>query len=326
MIAILILNWNGWKDTIECLKSIKQMDYKDYFVVLGDNGSTNESMSEITSFCKDEKIVIKPEELYEENLKEVCPGDVILYDLKTNNGFAKGNNLMIKYSKRFNPDYYLLLNNDTEVCPNFMNVLLSFHDNHPEYDVLTPLIPFYYDKEKAWNGGGKLFWGFRKYNYAERPLSEIKEKEFIKCSFITGCALFFTKKCLKPDGKLFTEAFFFGEEDFELALRFREEGIKQACVLDSVIYHKVGTSSGGYSNKGKIFIHYLNRYINLRHHLNRISFEIWRRVNNLYITHLLNGKFPKSEIKEFIKELNTECYRHEGVSKEYFETKLGITS
>ena len=143
MIAILILNWNGWKDTIECLKSIKQMDYKDYFVVLGDNGSTNESMSEITSFCKDEKIVIKPEELYEENLKEVCPGDVILYDLKTNNGFAKGNNLMIKYSKRFNPDYYLLLNNDTEVVPNFLKHLIDFKNNYKDYDVLSTLILYY---------------------------------------------------------------------------------------------------------------------------------------------------------------------------------------
>ena len=324
MIAILILNWNGWKDTIECLSSLQQMDYKDYFVVLGDNGSTNDSMIQIIDFCQDENIQLKTDTLGEETVESVKASDVILYDLKTNNGFARGNNLMIKYCQRFNPDYYFLLNNDTEVRPNFMNVLLAFHENHPEYDVLSPLIPFYYDKEKAWNAGGKLFWGFRKYHYAERPLSEIKEKEFIKCSFITGCALFFTKKCIKTDGKLFTEAFFFGEEDFELALRFREEGVKQACVLDSVVYHKVGTSSGGYSNKAKAFIYYLNRYINLRHHLSHISFEIWRRVNNLYIAHLFKGSFPESEIKEFIKELNTECYRHEGVSKEYFEKKLGI--
>lgn len=324
MIAILILNWNGWKDTIECLKSIQKMDYKDYFVVLGDNGSTNESMSEITRFCKDEKITINSEVLCEESLKDVCPGDVILYDLKTNNGFAKGYNLMIKYSKRFNPDYYFLLNNDTEVFPNFMNVLLSFHDKHPEYDVLTPLIPFYYEKDKIWNAGGRLFWGFRKYFYAGAYRTEIKESDYLKCSFVTGCAMLITPKCLKSDGCLFSEAFFFGEDDFELALRFRKEKVKQACVLNSIIYHKVSSSSKAYANYDKIFIHYLNRYINLRQNLSNLSFEIWRIVNNLYLKHILKGKLTNQEILSFVKELNSECYRLDGVSKDYFEKRLKI--
>lgn len=322
MIAILILNWNGWKDTIECLKSIKQMDYKDYFVVLGDNGSTNESMSEITSFCKDEKIVIKPEELYEENLKEVCPGDVILYDLKTNNGFAKGNNLMIKYSKRFNPDYYLLLNNDTEVVPNFLKHLIDFKNNYKDYDVLTPLILYYYDKSTIWNAGGKLFWGFRKYFYSNKTLYEIKEKDYLDCTFITGCALLFTNKCLKPNGKLFSEDFFFGEEDFELAFRLKKENIKQACVLSSIIYHKVGSSSKGYNNINKIFIHYLNRYINNRHNLSRMSYAIWKFINNFYVFYLLSRTNKFKDSIHFIFELNKECKRLEYVDKVYFEKKL----
>lgn len=324
MIAILILNWNGWKDTVECLKSIQQMDYKDYFVVLGDNGSTNESMCEITDFCKNENITVRPEVFNEESLSEVCPEDVILYDLKTNNGFAKGNNLMIKYSKRFNPDYYFLLNNDTEVEPDFMNVLLAFHDKHPEYDVLTPLIPFYYKKDKIWNAGGKLFWGFRKYYYAGAYREEIKGSDYLKCSFVTGCAMLFTSKCLKPDGCLFSEAFFFGEDDFELALRFHNEKIEQACVLNSIIYHKVSSSSKAYANYDKIFIHYLNRYINLRQNLSKVSFEIWRMINNLYLRHILKGKFKNQEITAFLNELNLECFRLDGVSKEYFEKRLKI--
>lgn len=324
MIAILILNWNGWQDTVECLKSIRKIDYKDYFVVIGDNGSINESISEVASFCKGENITVRPEVLCAETLSEVNPGDVILYDLKTNNGFAKGNNLMIKYCHRFNPDYYFLLNNDTEVESDFLTELLSFHDKHTEYDVLTPLIPLYYEKDKIWNAGGRLFWGFRKYYYEGANKTDIKETEYLNCSFVTGCAMLFTSRCLKSDGCLFAENFFFGEDDFELAIRLRKEKIMQACVLNSVIYHKVSSSSKAYANYDKIFIHYLNRYINLRQNLSKLSFETWRFVNNLYLKHILKDKFSKQEIITFLKELNQECYRLDGVSKEYFEKRLKI--
>lgn len=325
MIAILVLNWNGWEDTIECIKSIHQMDYKEYFVVVGDNGSSNDSKERIVDYCVSNNINVKQDIISENSINAVWEGDIILCDLLTNNGFARGNNLLIKYSRKFCPEYYFLLNNDTEVKSDFMNVLLDFKENYPKYDVLTPLIPFFYDKDKAWNAGGKLFWGFRKYYYAGKPLDNIKENKFIDCSFVTGCAMLFSEKCLKADGNLFSEAFFFGEDDFELALRFKKEKIQQACVLDSIVYHKVSSSTSAAPSLSKIYIHYLNRYINLRQNLNTISFTSWRYLNNVYLYYILRRKgFSAQEVRDFLKRLNQDCFTLEGVNKDLFETTLGM--
>ena len=325
MIAILVLNWNGWEDTIECIKSIHQMDFKDYFVIVGDNGSTNDSKKQIVDYCKNNHIPIMLDSLVSEQISHIKRGDIILCDLLINNGFAKGNNLLIKYCRKFEPSYFFLLNNDTEVKPDFMNFLLDFKCKHQDYEVLTPLIPFYYEKNKVWNAGGKLFWGFRKYYYANKPIESIREKDYIDCSFVTGCALFFSEKCLNAERNLFSEAFFFGEDDFELALRLKDERFKQACVLDSVVYHKVSSSTKASPSIKKIYIHYLNRYINIRQHMNRLPFYFWRVINNVYLLYILrkNG-FTKDEIHSFIRQLNDECFTLNGVDKDFFERTLGI--
>lgn len=327
MIAILILNWNGWQDTIDCLQSLQKSTYKDYFIVVGDNGSTNDSKKKIVEFCAKEQIPIRQEKLNEENINSVARGEIILYDLLTNNGFAKGNNLMVKYSKKFCPDYYFVLNNDTEVAPDFMDVLMNFKVSHPAYQVLTPLIPYYYEKERVWCAGGKVFWGFRKYFYADKPIDSIKETDYIDCSFVTGCAMLFSDNSLKTDGSLYSEAFFFGEDDFELALRFKRENVKQACVLKSIVFHKVSSSTSTAPSLKKIYIHYLNRYINLRQNLNFFSFQCWRLINNAYLFRLLKRKdFSTNEVMDFLKKINEDCFKYDGVSKEQFENTLGITN
>ena len=55
-VAIIILNWNGWKDTIECLESVFKIDYPNYQVIVVDNGSTDESLEKITGWCTQEKV------------------------------------------------------------------------------------------------------------------------------------------------------------------------------------------------------------------------------------------------------------------------------
>ena len=50
-VSIIILNWNGWRDTVECLESVYQIDYPNYYVIIVDNGSENESLVKIKDFC-----------------------------------------------------------------------------------------------------------------------------------------------------------------------------------------------------------------------------------------------------------------------------------
>lgn len=290
MVAIMILNWNGWQDSIACLESLSKSDYDEFFVVLGDNGSTNNSKEEISSFCNLRGIDSNWIKIGD-TLPEIANRKVYLYDLQSNYGFAKGNNILIQLVATHKPDYYLLLNNDTEVEPGFLTELINYQSSHTCIKVLTPLIYYYSDKTRIWNAGGRLLWGIRKYHYADSTDVGAKEKEFIPCSFVTGCALLCTQDVLLENNKLFTESFFHGEEDFDFSLRMKDKGIKMGCVTSSIIYHKVGRSSGSIGNKiGLTYCYYLNRFIDLRHHLNFLSFYSFIIVYLPYVVRLLSSQ------------------------------------
>lgn len=325
MVAILILNWNGWKDTFECLKSLQNIHYDKFFVVVGDNGSTNDSIIHIKEHCKAKGFHVLSDDIINQSQNIINNKDIVLLDLKINNGFAKGNNLMIRYCQKFIPNYYLLLNNDTEVAPDFLDKLVAFKKESREYDILTPLIPFYYNKTKIWNAGGKLFWGFRKYYYANRPISEIKEKQFIECSFITGCAMMITPAILNENNEVFSERFFFGEEDFEFSMRQNRKGKRMACVCGSIVYHKVSASSVGQSNINKDFIYYLNRFVNVKLTFSKFSYFIWKLIYVPYIWFLLSKTYSDSQRNNFISLLLKESAHLDSIDKSYFERTMQST-
>lgn len=261
MTAIIVLNWNGADDTLACLDSLMTAE-GDFRIYVVDNGSLDNSIVRIETWIKDHR---------------EC--DVQLVALDRNYGFARGNNKGIAVARQDSPDSYLLLNNDTEVSPDFLVRLQSFSKRAPQYRILTPKINFFYDKQKIWNCGGKLSFGFRKYYYAGKPNSVVREAEYIPISFVTGCALFFYPELLDEQGCLFTERFFFGEEDFELSLRMKEKDVAMACVLDSQIYHKVGATVGKTQGVSKYYMHYLNRFIDVRLHFGAIKYAVWKLLN-----------------------------------------------
>lgn len=328
MVAILILNWNGWKDTIACLKSLSLMDFEDYFIILGDNGSNNDSKDKLADYCK---LIGKSGEwlpLESKVDKPLAAKDIILYDLKTNNGFARGNNLMMKFAWQYKPDYYLLLNNDTEVEPDFLSKLICYQKRNPQIKILSPLIYYYDNKDRIWNAGGKIIWGVRKYFYSDCLAKDISIEEYLNCSFITGCALLCVPDILKKDHTLFSEAFFHGEEDFELGLRMKRMRVKMGCYTPSVIYHKVGRSSGSVGEKiGLTYCYYLNRFINLRHNLNFLSFYCFLCVYFPYVVRLLhNNGLSYTKAFRFYCKVVTESHKLDGVTYEKFMECVKKTS
>ena len=261
MTAIVVLNWNGASDTLACLDSLSQAK-GEFVVYVVDNGSTDSSLARIQSWIDGHAEI-----------------DVRLVPFDKNYGFARGNNKGLEIARKENYDSYLLLNNDTEVCPDFLVRLKAFSRKHPEYKALTPKINFFYDKQKIWTCGGKIFFGFRKYYYAGEPNSAVREMEYIPISFVTGCALFFYPELLDEQGHLLTERFFFGEEDFEFSLRLKGQGIPMACVLDSLIYHKVGASGDKMNHLGKLYMHYLNRFVDVKLHMAPMGYKLWQLLN-----------------------------------------------
>ena len=322
MVAIILVNWNGYEDTIECLDSLQRCPQKDFFVVLCDNGSTNDSIKQITNHC--EKKSIKCDFVQKDETKSnlsIEKGQVVLYALGENYGFSKGNNIGVKFASIYSPDYYLLLNNDTVVEPDFLVRLIDFQKNNSQIKVLTPLIHYYYDKSLIWNGGGNMYWGFRVYHFADKHVSVVPNKESISCTYITGCALFVVPELLDENQNLLSEQFFFGEEDFEFGLRMKKRKVKMACVLKSKIYHKVGGSRKSNDKKiGHTYIYYLNRIINVRHFLPKWQYPLYKFALFLSVVRILKKvyKMPSRSIVSFIKRLNNDSKHMEGVSKEFF--------
>jgi len=134
-VFIIILNWDNWTDTKDCLKSLENNGYPNYEVVVVDNGST-------------EKFEISD------------PKIKVIYN-KENLGFSGGNNVGIKYALDNNADYVLLLNNDTIVNHNFLNKLVEIAEKDNKIGMVGPKI-YFPDSKKIWFAGGQINWLYNK--------------------------------------------------------------------------------------------------------------------------------------------------------------------
>ena len=275
-VSILVLNFNGWEDTIECLKSIDAYDYDNFNVILIDNGSSNDSVEKLIPWMEENlksvtKIQIGNEKSIPLNGHTFNHKDYYFVESSFNHGFAIGNNLGVKFSEMLGSDLCYLLNNDTVSQADSLTKLVDFLNQHEDHVAVTPQIRLFDPNDRIWNCGGEIYrFATRKYDYANQHISEVPQEGFKTISLITGCAILFD---YKRTGYL-SERYFFGEEDFEMSLRLREKKLKMACVYDSIIWHKVGGSIKKDKKwpLGKVFIFYLSRFMDLKDYY---SYPAW---------------------------------------------------
>ena len=136
LVSIIIVNWNGTNDTIECLESLRNINYPSYNIVIVDNGSLPD---EVTAL--------------HENLDK---DSYTIIEVKKNLGFANANNIGIMVAIRNGAKFILLLNNDTVVDKNFLMELILAAGKDPRKGILGPKMYFYHDKSRLWYAGGKL--------------------------------------------------------------------------------------------------------------------------------------------------------------------------
>ena len=235
-IAIIIVNWKQYELTINCLLSIKKLEYKNWKVILVDNESNFEKINKIKSDFNKVEVI----------------------ESKENLGFASANHLGIKYAIKNKFEYIMLLNNDTEVNKKFLSPLLNSFQNDNSLGAVQPLIMNYNNRVKVWNAGGYLnnFFGFPYTNKLNNKKRQI--------DWITGCCIVLKTKVIKKAG-LMDEDFFAYYEDVDWSLRIKKLGYKLGIVESSVIFHH-GTKSSNISNsEGTLspFVHYLN----IRNHI-----------------------------------------------------------
>lgn len=141
----VVVNWNGWRDTLACLQTLTCQTAQPLQVVVVDNGSTDDSVERITNWME---------------ASQSCPTMFHLLESKQNLGFARGANLGIEHALQQSPNFVWLLNNDTECPPDTLAKLLHTAQAQPEAGLVGTVL--YYqahpDKVQAWGGGCVSRW------------------------------------------------------------------------------------------------------------------------------------------------------------------------
>lgn len=327
---VVILNWNGEEDTIECLKSIRQSAPAGFVPVVVDNGSKPDSVERLkrecrhifanTLFMKEKEVATRPPGTAQAEFSGYWDEDSLVFiENGENKGFAGGSNVGIRFAEIVGSEWVMLLNNDTVVSPGLFLELRKFLTNYPSFAALTAQIRYYKPNTRIQNCGGDLtYFGSRKYKFANKDASVLPKSDFSVITFITGCALLFQYKVV---GAL-TEDFFFGEEDYELSLRMKKLGLEMACVHGAVVYHKVGATIARSSKPlGAILVHYASRLVNTRNYYSSVRWHATRILAYLYLPILLsrNGIGLRNSLSA-VRKVESHLRHHRSVARSEFQS------
>ncbi len=254
-VSIIILNWNGWEDTIECLESVYQINYSNYGVILVDNNSQDDSIKKIREyFANTTNLTSKIKDLninileYEEKTfnsinfdQERLDGKLIILKNSKNYGYAKGNNIGMKIAlKLFNPNYILLLNNDTVVDKDFLKELINATTNQENVGIFAPKILNANNHQILDSTGHIIRWG----RVVDRGSKKIDKNQYDNKNEIIGAkgaACLYKREMLETIG-LFREDLVTQYEDAEFSWRAYINSWKAIYVPKSIVYHKIGRS------------------------------------------------------------------------------------
>lgn len=272
-VAVVVLNWNGWQDTIECLESLLKVKNIDFEIVLVDNGSTDDSEKKIENWIESHNIpkfkFFRPQvqELAIDESRNIRIGmqRVILFSLSENIGFCAGNNLGLKHALANGIPYALILNNDTLVDSKFLSYLVEYAKAHPDAGLIGGQIRYADNPKKIWWMGGSINnWLKFEHFYHNQPADK-NIKETFSTYWVSGCMTLIPLVVFSKIGG-YDEKLFIWDEDMDLSLRAAKAGYKLVVVPSSIIYHKISKTLGilspltyYYSGRNHLFI--MRRYL-----------------------------------------------------------------
>ena len=241
-VVIIVLNWNGFEDTVECIGSLKKQSYPNYKILIVDNGSTDGS---------------------DELLKKEFP-ELAFIQTGKNSGYAGGMNAGMRHVLASRAEYIILLNNDTIVAPDFTAELVNAALEEKMAGILCSKIYFYDRPETLWYAGASfntlLGWG-RHRGYAQHDDGRFDAVE--ETQRPCGCSMMVTREFCDRTG-LLDEEFFCYFEDVDWGLRARRNGFKVLYVPASKVWHKGFKSTGGVSTSIALYYNIRNTLRSLK--------------------------------------------------------------
>ncbi len=224
LVYIILVNWNGLADTIECMQSLKKIDYDNYRVLVVDNASRGNDAEVLEQRYGKYISILRNEE---------------------NLGFVGGNNRGIGYALERQADYVLLLNNDTIVEPDFLTHLVVAMQRNKRIGISGSKIYHEHDRNLIWFAGGRnILYNHKYVHYGQNEIDIGLYNEEKEVYFVTGCVLLIRSELLKKVGGL-DEDYFSYVEDNDLCYKVKRLGYTVYYIPKSVVYHKGNKSTRG---------------------------------------------------------------------------------
>lgn len=287
-VALIILTWNGKAHTLACLASLAKVDYANHSLIVVDNGSTDDTV---------------------EAVRRVYPG-VTLIENGANLGFAEGNNVGIRDALGRRADYILLLNNDTEVAPDFLSILVNAAERNGA-GVYGPKIYYHAEPERIWCAGNT--WTGTK--FVQEGDGELDGPDFgaeTETDYIIGCALFAPTEMFREIG-LLDPVYFLTYEETDWCYRARRVNYRCIVVPQSRIWHKVAASMGGQGSPLQEYYYTRNLLLWAERHLPRSEFiSLRREMGRFALGYSSGGSGSRGWLKRYYWAANSTLRRMRG--------------
>ncbi|MDD5397170.1 MAG: glycosyltransferase family 2 protein [Candidatus Moranbacteria bacterium] len=256
-IFVIVLNFNGAKTLPGCLASVFQSDYPNFETVVVDNNSQDGSF-EKARLAYSKAHFIKN---------------------SANIGFAKGNNVGIRFALEKFADHIFVLNNDAIIENDALSLLAKEAAKNPAAGIFSPIITTA-NGEDVWFAGGLVDWLGMKNTHITKPLAAIS----YKTDYVSGCAMLIKKDVFKKIG-LFDERYFLYYEDADFSLRANKAGFDLLIVPSVSVRHLEQSNT---NNKSKIYWLVLSGLLFFDTHTSWLQ-KFWtkpylmaRKIKNLY--------------------------------------------
>ena len=283
-VAIVLVNWNGWGDSVECIDSVLACGYPDYHIYLVDNDSSDQSVEHIIAWCE------KPARSQEshdfpgvarysdaglpvpyrllEDPKGVlleAPADCRLTIIRSggNLGFAGGNNVGIRVAGLAHYDYFWLLNTDTVIRTDTLDRLVERAQQDVSIGIVGSTLVYYSEPSVIQAMGGASLDSTRmviEHIGVNRPLGEVPQTPVeveANMAYVVGASMLVARQFIEDVGYM-QEDYFLYFEEIDWAMRGKGK-YRMGYAPQSLVYHKVGASSAKTASWFSLRLLYRNR-------------------------------------------------------------------